>query len=277
MKKRFLIWLLILALLPVFMMPAEASTVNSRVIDNAYLLTDWDRADLETKAQDLKDRYGMDAVILTVDSLNGQSAQDAADDFYDENGYGDDGVLFLLAMEEREWYISTCGDAIYALTDYGIQQLGFVMLPYLSDGDYHGAFEVFLDELPMYFDALEGHAPIDGYADYSGDYYHGDREESLHYDQKSKPSLVISVVIGVLAGGITVLVMQGSMKTNRKQRSAQDYMKQDSYRLHTCQDMFLYSNVTKVRRQQNNSSGGGGSSVHRSSGGRSHGGGGGRF
>ena len=276
MKRKLIIFILVLALVPVLLLPAQASYQDAQIVDNAALLTAQEITELESKADGLMVQYGMDVVVLTVDSLNGQSAQDLADTFYDGNGYGDDGVLFLLAMEEREWYISTCGDAIYALTDYGIQQLGFVMLPYLSDGDYFGAFEVFLEELPMYFDALESQSPIDGYADYSGDYYHADRDEVVHYKQKSKPSLVISVILGVLAGGITVLVMQGSMKTNRKQRSAQDYMKQDSYHLYTCQDMFLYSNVTKVRRQQNTSSGGG-SSVHRSSGGRSHGGGGGRF
>lgn len=275
MKRQFCIFLLILLVLPVLLLPVQAS--STRIVDDAGLLSDWDRDQLETKAEGLMDRYGIDAVILTVDSLYGLSAQDTADEFYDSCGYADNGVLFLLAMEEREWYISTCGDAIYALTDYGIQQLGFVMLPYLSDGDYHGAFEVFLDELPMYFDALEGHAPIDGYADYSGDYYHGEREETVYYQNRSKPSLVISVVLGLLAGGITVLVMRGSMNTNRKQRSAESYLKDGSYHLHTCQDIFLYSNVTKTPRQQNSSGGGGGSSVHRSSGGRSHGGGGGRF
>lgn len=277
MKRKFIVWMLFLVLIPVLLIPTQANT--PQVVDNAHLLTSQEVVLLEEKAEALMTRYGMDVVILTVESLDGISAQNTADDFYDYSGYGDDGVLFLLAMEEREWYISTCGDAIYALTDYGIQQLGIVALPYLSVGDYSGAFEVFLNELPIYFDALEDDSPIDGYADYSDDYYHGDQDYVEYFESGSKVSFGIALLIGIVAGGVTVLVMKASMNTKRKQRSAQDYIKQGSYKLHTRQDIFLYSRVAKTRRQENSSGGssGGGSSVHTSSSGRSHGGGGGKF
>lgn len=277
MKRKFIVWMLFLVLIPVLLIPTQANT--PQVVDNAHLLTSQEVVLLEEKAEALMTRYGMDVVILTVESLDGISAQNTADDFYDYSGYGDDGVLFLLAMEEREWYISTCGDAIYALTDYGIQQLGIVTLPYLSVGDYSGAFELFLNELPIYFDALEDDSPIDGYADYSDDYYHGDQDYVEYFESGSKVSFGIALLIGIVAGGVTVLVMKASMNTKRKQRSAQDYIKQGSYKLHTRQDIFLYSRVAKTRRQENSSGGssGGGSSVHTSSSGRSHGGGGGKF
>ena len=276
MKRKYIVWILILVLIPVLLIPVQAG--STRIVDNAGLLSGQDIQALEEKAETLMTRYGMDVVILTVDSLNGSSPQDTADDFYDYNGYGDDGVLFLLAMEERDWYISTSGNAIYALTDYGIQQLGFVALPYLSEDDYYNAFDVFLDELPLYFDALENGKPIDGYADYSGDYYHSSQDYVEYYEEDTTPSFGVALFFGVIAGGLTVLIMKGSMNSKRKQRSAQEYIKQGSYNLRTCQDMFLYSHVSKVRRQQNSSGGsGGGSSVHSGSSGRSHGGGGGRF
>ena len=252
--------------------------IGAQIIDMADLLTDQEMIELESKAAQLTEDYGMDVVILTLDTLDGETPQNKADNFYDENGYGDNGVLFLLAMEERDWYISTCGNVIYALTDYGIQQLGSAMLPYLSGGYYYEAFDVFLNELPIYFNALENGTPIDGYADDSGDYYHGDREEVVYYDEASQgPSLLLSLLVGLVVAAITILIMRGSMNTRQKQRSADNYLKDGSYHLHTRQDLFLYSRVSKVRRQQNTSGGGGGSSVHRSSGGRSHGGGGGKF
>ena len=276
MKQKILALVLILLFLPALLVPGFASETHTRIVDEAGLLTDSEISALETKAQSLMEQYGMDVVVLTVDALEGTRAQDVADDFYDHNGYGDDGVLFLLAMEEREWYISTAGNGIYALTDYGIQQVGFVMIPYLSEGDYYGAFDVYYDELPMYFDALEKGAPIDGYADYSEDYYHGDQEEVVYYEEEFSPSLLLSLVIGLVVAGISLLIMRASMNTKRQQHSAGEYVKAGSYQLHRQQDLFLYSNVSKVRRQQSSSSGGG-SSVHSSSGGRSHGGGGGRF
>jgi uncharacterized protein len=73
--------------------------------------------------------------------------------------------------------------------------------------------------------------------------------------------------------------MSAQMNTKLPQNSARNYLNQSSYQLHGHSDMFLYSNVTKVRRESSSSSGsgGGGSSTHRSSSGRSHGGGGGKF
>ena len=62
---------------------------------------------------------GCDVAVVTVDSLGRKSAQAYADDFYDYNGYGsgdgDDGILLLVAMDEREWTFSTYGTLIRAI------------------------------------------------------------------------------------------------------------------------------------------------------------------
>ena len=124
MQKRTISIILCLMLLSVLVLNVSAESNLPMVTDSAGLLSGEERIELEEKAQDLRAEYDMDVVILTVDSLGGKSAQDYADDYYDDNGYGYgenySGILFLLAMEEREWYISTCGDAIYAVTDYGV-------------------------------------------------------------------------------------------------------------------------------------------------------------
>lgn len=256
---------------------AFAAQTASPVYDYGNLLSAEEEYLLEDKIQSICDAYGMDTVILTLDSLDGKAAQNYADDFYDSMGYGDDGVLFLLAMAEREWYISTCGKVSYALTDYGISQIGEEVVPGLSGGYYYEAFDTFLECLPYYLEALENNTPIDGYADYSGDYYHGQQEEVIYYEGDYGPNYLVSILVGLAVAAITVLGMRGSMNSRRPQKSAASYLKSGSYHLRTHQDLFLYSNISKVRRQQNNNHHGGGSSMHHSSGGRSHGGGGGRF
>ena len=267
--------LLAVLLLCCLVLPAGASA-GSYIVDDAGLLYSDEAAVLEEMASALSATYGIDAVILTIDSLGGVSAQDYADDYYDHNGYSEDGVLFLLAMEEREWYISTCGTVIYALTDYGIQQLGEGVLPYLSSGSWYDGFAFFLERLPYYLDAYVSGTPVDGYADYSGTYYHGQQDEIVYYPQEKQPSFLMSLLIGLAVGGITIAIMRSMMNTKRAQRGASVYLKDGSWNLRMHRDIYLYSNVTKTRRQQSSSSGGG-SSVHRSSGGRSHGGGGGKF
>lgn len=278
MKHKMICLILCLLLFPSLFLSAGARQTEQYIIDNADLLSASEEASLGVKALALRQKYGMDVVVLTVDSLEGKQPQDYADDYYDYNGYADDGVIFLLSMEERDWYISTKGTAIYALTDYGIQQVGESALPYLKNGDYYGAFDAFLDALPTYFSAYSDGAPIDGTVPTSGDYYHGDQEDVVYYEQPRHISIWISIVIGAVVGGITVLIMRACMNTKRPQRSAGSYLNDSSYHLRTNRDLFLYSNVTKTRiQQESSSSGGGGSSVHTSSSGSTHGGGGGKF
>lgn len=287
MKRKTISLLLCLLLLGCLLVPASASSDLPMVVDGAGLLTESELASLEEKAQSLRDAYEMDVVILTVETLNGMTAQTLADSFYDNNGYGYDetgsGVLFLLTMAEREWYISTCGDAIYALTDYGIESIGEEMLPDLSGGRYYEAFDTFLALLPGYFDAFRGGSPVDGYAGNSGGYAPGTREDVVYYPRGKTVNygarFLIALIIGIAAAGVTILIMRSSMNTKRQQHSAVDYLKPGSFNLYRHQDLFLYSHVSKTRRPQNNDNGhhGGGSSVHTGSGGRSHGGGGGKF
>lgn len=275
--KRLISLLLVLLLLPCLALPVIAAS-PSPVSDNENLLTETEEQDLYQKILQLQEAYGVDVMICTTDSFNGKSAQEYADDWYDFAGGGDDGVLFLLSLNQREWYISTAGIMIYALTDYGIQQIGEEAAEYLSQGSCYEGLACFLDSLPDYLDAYLAGAPIEGSADYSGSYYHGEREETVHYREDRSPNMVLSLVCGVIAALGAVLIMRACMNTKRPQRSAAVYLKPGSYHLTGQRDMFLYSNVSKVRRQQNNGGGsGGGSSVHRSSGGRRHGGGGGRF
>lgn len=250
------------------------------VVDQANLLESTEETALNMAAAELSTEYKMDIAVLTLENLNGKTAQDYADNYYDAN-YSENGILFLLAMDEREWYITTYGNGVYALTDYGIQAVGEIVVGYFSDGYYYDGFCTYLDEVEDYLRAYANGTPIDGYADYSGDYYHGDREEVVYYeaDVPQGTIFLIALGIGLVSAAVIVVIMRAAMNTKRPQRSAEVYLKSGSFHLYNHKDIFLYSNIKKVRRQQNNNSSGrgGGSSVHRSSSGRRHGGGGGKF
>lgn len=284
MKRKVLCVFLCILLLCGTAVSASADTLP-KVVDNAGLLTDSQLSALEEKAAALWDSCRLDVVIVTVNSLDGKSVQTYADDYYDDNGYGygDDysGILLLLAMETREWYISTCGEANYIFTDYGLDEMGQEMLPQLSSGDYSGAFDTWLELIPIYCERYDSGRPIDGYV--GPDAYEpegGDR--IVHATPSQGTTFVSRILIAVVAGAVValvvVLIMGSRMNTAKAQKYAGQYMRNGSYHLHTHRDMFLYSRVSRTRKQESSGgSRGGGSSVHRSSGGRSHGGRGGRF
>lgn len=283
MKKLLPLFLVLVLLLS---LPVHAA--QPKVIDQAGLLTDTQAAELEESAQALAERYQMDVVILTVDSLGRKSAEAFADDYFDENGYGigssHSGILFLLSMEDRDWAISTCGNAIQAVTDYGVESIFSSIASYLSDDRYYEAFCRYLRELDRYFAAYESGSPIHGSTwDYNGPGSY----EPASSDQDEKltlPRILLRLVIALAIGaGIAALVlwsMKKQMNTATRQSGASNYISPGSYQLYRNQDRFLYSTTSRVRRAENSGSSSGGrsgSSTHRSSSGRSHGGGHGKF
>lgn len=191
----------------------------------------------------------MDIVIVTVESTNGASPMAFADDYYDYNGYGYgntyDGALLLISMEERDWWISTCGEMINVLDDYTIESIGDWMLDDLASGDYAAAFETFVNECDYYIDP-----PFE-----------------------FMTNLLISLAIGFVVALIVTGVMRSKLKSVRRQAAASEYVKSGSMQVTQANEFFLYRNVSRVRRSNDSN----GSSTHRSSSGRSHGGGGGKF
>ena len=57
-----------------------------RLVDRADLLSELEEEELEARLDEISERQQADVVVVTVNSLDGKSAQDYADDFYDYNG-----------------------------------------------------------------------------------------------------------------------------------------------------------------------------------------------
>lgn len=282
----------VLSFLLVFFLIPNVFAENDlpHIVDNAGLLTDQQISELEDLADQISHATDMDIVILTVDSLGSKSSEEFADDYYDDNHYGigsdNSGILLLLSMEDRDWAISTCGDAIYAVTDYGIEQIFSAIAPYLSKDQYYSAFLEFLDQVLDYYDAYLRGEPIDGYvSEYTGpgSFEIGTQETVVHAPEKTESfghkfirCFGIALVIGLIVSGINLLFQRSAMNTLRKQSGAQDYIVPGSFQPKNFRDIFLYSQQSRTRIESNSSSGGG-SSVHHSSSGSSHGGGHGKF
>lgn len=69
----------------------------------AVLLSADEQDALSASLDDISERGEVDVVIVTTDSLGGKTAQEYADDYFTDYGYGQgedrDGILFLVDME----------------------------------------------------------------------------------------------------------------------------------------------------------------------------------
>ena len=141
----FLVLLLFLYSLPVLAAGRE------RLIDENNLLTEEEKEILTGRINEASSRNGIDIVILTTESLDGERSEAYADDYYDENGYSEDGILLLVAMEEREYAISTKGTPMYVFTQDALRSIEDDFLPDLSDGYYYEAFDSFISDVDTYY------------------------------------------------------------------------------------------------------------------------------
>ena len=264
---------LLVVLMMVFL-PVSYAAEPDRVADMAGLLTSLEEDELRGQIADIAGEYQFDAVIVTADSLNGKTAQEYADDYFDYNGYGYgedyDGVLLLISMEYRDWAISTCGRGQEVFTAYGLDRIRDAIVPYLSQGQYYSAFERFLDMTQDYLYEAEVNTPYDT-NNRPGEEIVQEREETNWL------TVVLGcLIVGLAAALIVTGVMKSKLKSVRPQTDARQYA--GNFDVTLANDLFLYRTVSRTARpERNSSSGGGGSSRHTSSSGRSHGGSSGKF
>lgn len=269
MKKRvFLIFFaLILFVIPVFPVFAADGDDLPRLIDEADLLSDSEETALLSELDEISERQEMDIVVVTVGSLEGKSAMEYADDFYDENGYGfgeeRDGVLFLISTGERDWNISTRGYGITAITDAGREYMFEQLKDDLSGGEYASAFTTFARLCDDFITQAATGEPYD-----TGNL----PKAPFGFAKSLLISLAIAFVIALIATGI----MKSSLKTVHSQSGADKYVKKNSLKLTREKDLFLYRHIDcreKPKEEEKSS----GSKTHTSSSGATHGGGGGKF
>lgn len=244
----------------------------ARVVDEADILLASEETNLLCTVDEISERQQFDVVVVTVESLNGEDIQYYAADYYDYNGYGMgdeyDGAMFIISMTEREWFVLTTGYGIDVLTDAEIDDMSEQVVPYLSSGDYATAFE----EFAVYCDKQ-----INYDRSAASDKSQENDEEDVYYEENvGSPSIVLSLIAGLLLAFVPVLIMKGQLKSVHMQSSAGGYEKRDTRKITVSRDTFLYHTVNRVPRPKENSSSGG-SSTFRGSSGRSHGGRGGGF
>jgi len=269
MKKKAIYLLLTLSMVFAMLLPVGASDYLP-LFDEPDLLTDSEESSLVAELEEIAWQYQMEVVIAAVETTGDSSVMEYADDFYDYNGYGYgenyDGLILLVDMGSRDWWISTCGAAIYAFTDAGIDYIGEQIVPYMSDGDFYAAFHEFAGQCRAFMAQAETGDPYDSH----------NLPQAPKAPFNGVTAFIIAVIAGFIIGKIYTGSLKGQLKSVQAQKAAAGYVKNGSMNITDSRDFFLYRHVTRTAKETS-SGGGGGSSTHRSSSGRTHGGGGGKF
>ena len=164
MKKKLFSLLTALVLCLLCAVPAFAEM--PLVMDTYELFKPEATAELEQKAQDASAGHGVNVYLLTVSDIGGQNVREFAKDWYRDYdlGYGEgkSGILFLIALDSRDYVTITYGGGVTAFTDYRIAQIEDKIVPMLSDGTYYKASETYIEMCADTLDfCAEKGAPLD--------------------------------------------------------------------------------------------------------------------
>ena len=251
MKKRIISILLVVLCCLALMVPAMAAD-NQLVYDQAELLTETQWIVLETKAESISNSYGCNVYLVTLDSIGGMERREAAKQIYLDNnfGYGEgkNGILFLVAMESRDYVTVTYGKnpmnsseygiGIKAFPDDGVLAIEDAIVPSLSDGDYFEAFETYYNQCDKYLN------------------YYVDKGKP--YVEKNMPVLIlVTILVPLLIGLVVCLIFVARMKTAKKATEAGDYIPQDSLHITRQNDYYSHTDISRRKIEKNS----GGSSV----------------
>lgn len=121
---------------------------KSRLDDSSNLLTNAEQEKILSKLNNVSEKNYFDMVIVTVDSLNGKTEQEYADEYYSNNNFGygsnSEGIILLVAMKERRVRISARGRE-NTLDDKCIENIMSSVRPELTAKNYYNAFLSFID------------------------------------------------------------------------------------------------------------------------------------
>lgn len=194
-------------------------TPSNCVDDYAEILSEDELAELNALAIDVSAKYGCGIYIVVLNdyaTYNMDSIYDTATFWYDQNmmglGEGDDGILLMLSMAERDYTLICYGDsANYAFGDYAKDRLSETFLDNFSEDDWYGGFSDYIATSEVYIKMAMSGTPMN---------------EENDPDAGLSPlvKVAIAVLLPLLIALIVCLVFRSQMKTVKKQTAAKDYL-----------------------------------------------------
>jgi uncharacterized protein len=130
------------------------------VTDRAGLIKPQNKAQLEALCTELEQKTGAQMAIVTVKSLDGNEIQPYANDLFKQLGIGqkkqDNGVMLLVAPNERKYWIEVGYGLEPIINDARAGDAGRLMVPYFRQGDYSSGITAGAWQLAKYIADAKG-------------------------------------------------------------------------------------------------------------------------
>ena len=246
-KKIFSAFLLII-LFAIFFTPAVLAADLYMVTDIADVLTDEELEDLNKRADEISKKYECDVAIVVVYGLDGDDPYEFNKYVYDEYNFGygggENSLIFLLSIEERDYWLEPYGAAISTFKGARLDvMLDDYMLPLLKNDDYYGAFNAYFDKAVEYLEMAK-----------NGEISDIDKVETGSSIQKILFKLAIAILVPLLIAWIVCSIWKGQMKTAVPAKQADQYIPKDGFNLTNKEDKFLYRTTTRRKIETSSSS-----------------------
>lgn len=215
--------------------------------DDAGLLDGGKEWQLGNQLLEISERLNLTVAVYVINTLGGYEIGYLTETLYHQNYSSQNGVLLLIAMEEREWYIYTTGDAYDYLTDAALDDIEDAIVPFLRVDNYFDAFRAYAELCDKYLTMGQEGTP------YRGSFPWGE-------------NIVIALIVGAVVALIAVSVMKSKLKSVRPRREAHEYTRPGSMNVTTSRDLYLYRTVHRRPKPKDSSSSGGRSGGSRSGG-----------
>ena len=124
------------------------------VTDLADIIQPQTKSQLEALCTELEQKTGAQMAIVTVKSLDGNDIQTYANDLYKQLGIGqkkqDNGVMLLVAPNERKYWIEVGYGLEPVINDARAGDAGRLLVPYFRQGDYNSGIAATAWQLAKY-------------------------------------------------------------------------------------------------------------------------------
>jgi uncharacterized protein len=238
---------------------------SEKVYDFADILTESEEEAIYNEVTDFINTTNLDLAIVTINYNTKRSTMEYADDFYDYNDFQIDGLVFVIDMDNREFYISTAGIAILYYDNNRVENILSSQDYYMINGMYKDSIDILITNLLSYYN--------NGYSN-SSNKYTIDNGVLVY----KTPYLVLLLISLIVAGIITFILAKRNKQVKLSNESSM-YLAKNGKKITNTETKFIDSHTSSHYRPISDNSGGGSSSSgsHSGSSGMSHGGGGHKF